>query len=156
MALSVGGTFALQKALQSANTTTVVYSSGLHVSGTLAELEYDASGEAVYLKTSGPTALAYNDKELPGHGKAYHHEGFGSPIGMLRGTQVPLEHFTDVLAYVHQQLVLHFLQDWLLRLEMLEIMTAQQIMPMEQSKIRAQLEELMNSNEEIKQLIENG
>lgn len=85
MALNVGGTESLIKARNMPQTTTAVYSSGLQVSGILAELEFDSQGEAVYLKTTGPSALAVGNKELPGHGKQYHAEGFGSPIGRLAG-----------------------------------------------------------------------
>ena len=96
MAFRVGGTVSLQKALNSANTATMEYSSGLQVSGTLTTLEYDAAGEAVYLKMTGPTALAVAEKELPGHGRDYHAEGFGSPIGLLKGITTPLEDLRDV------------------------------------------------------------
>lgn len=85
MALNVGGTESLIKARNMPQTTTAVYSSGLQVSGILAELEFDSQGEAVYLKTTGPSALAVGNKELPGHDKQYHAEGFGSPIGRLAG-----------------------------------------------------------------------
>jgi phenylalanine-4-hydroxylase len=95
MAMSVGGTESLMKASNMPQTSTSVYSSGLQVSGILTELEFDENGEAVYLKTSGPTALAVNNQELDGHGKAYHSEGFGSPIGLLAGEATPLEHFTE-------------------------------------------------------------
>jgi len=95
MAISVGGTESLIKASKMGQTSTSVYSSGLQVSGTLTHLELDEQGEAVYLVTSGPTALAVDNKELPGHGKTYHSEGFGSPIGRLLGETTPLELFTD-------------------------------------------------------------
>ncbi|WNF08122.1 MULTISPECIES: aromatic amino acid hydroxylase [Brevibacillus] len=95
MALNVGGTESLIKARNMPQTTTAVYSSGLQVSGILAELEFDSQGEAVYLKTTGPSALAVGNKELPGHDKQYHAEGFGSPIGRLAGESTPLECFTD-------------------------------------------------------------
>lgn len=95
MAMSVGGTESLIKASKMPQTSTSVYSSGLQVSGVLSELEFDDRGEAVYLKTAGPTALAVGGKELPGHGKTCHAEGFGSPIGLLAGEPTPLEAFTD-------------------------------------------------------------
>lgn len=95
LAYAIGGTYSLQKALESSNTATVVYSSGLQVSGTISEIEYDDNQEAVYFKTSGPSALAYHDCELLGHGKEYHYEGFGSPIGMLKDVQTPQEDMTD-------------------------------------------------------------
>ncbi|MEJ8548608.1 aromatic amino acid hydroxylase [Brevibacillus borstelensis] len=95
MALNVGGTVSLIKARNMPQTTTVVYSSGLQVSGILSELEFDSAGEAVYLKTTGPSALAIENKQLEGHGKEYHQDGFGSPIGLLAGETIPLESFTD-------------------------------------------------------------
>jgi phenylalanine-4-hydroxylase len=101
MAISVGGTESLIKASKMGQTSTSVYSSGLQVSGTVTHLEFDQKGEAVYLVTTGPTALAVDNKELPGHGKAYHHEGFGSPIGRLMGETTPLELFTDEQLTAH-------------------------------------------------------
>ncbi len=95
MAITVGGTESLIKASKMGQTSTSVYSSGLQLSGTVSRLEFDESGEAVYLVTSGPTALAVDNTELPGHGKTYHHEGFGSPIGRLVSESTPLENFTD-------------------------------------------------------------
>jgi phenylalanine-4-hydroxylase len=95
MAFMVGGTESLQKAIKSENLATAVYSSGLQVSGTFTHLEYDADGEAVYLKTTGPTMLSVDNTMLPGHDLEYHGEGFGSPIGRIKGHSTPLEDFSD-------------------------------------------------------------
>jgi len=95
LAQSVGGTESLIKALQSENLATYVYSSGLQVSGIISELLYDEGNEAVYIRTAGPTALAYKDQELSGHGTDYHHHGFGSPVGKLKDADKPLEDFSD-------------------------------------------------------------
>jgi phenylalanine-4-hydroxylase len=95
MAFRVGGTRSLHKAIDSGRTATVEYSSGLQVSGTLTEIIHGANGEAVYIKTTGPTALATAGKGLSGHGRTYHTEGFGSPIGKLKGTSKPLENFSE-------------------------------------------------------------
>ena len=95
MAVNKGGTESLQKALRMKQTSTTVYSSGLQASGLLAELTYDDQGNAVYLKMSGPTALAVNNQELAGHGKEYHRDGFGSPIGLLANEATPLEMFSE-------------------------------------------------------------
>jgi phenylalanine-4-hydroxylase len=97
MAFRVGGTKSLVKAIKSGSTATMVYSSGLQVSGTLTDIECDASGEAVYLKTTGPTALAVNGQQLPEHGTDHHAEGFGAPIGKLARYETPLEDFSDLL-----------------------------------------------------------
>jgi phenylalanine-4-hydroxylase len=95
MAWKIGGTESLHKAVNSCAIATAEYSSGLQVSGIFTDLELDANGEAVYLKTTGGTALAVANKELPGHDKTYHAEGFGSPIGLLQGYETPLEDFTN-------------------------------------------------------------
>ncbi|MCS1351842.1 aromatic amino acid hydroxylase [Mechercharimyces sp. CAU 1602] len=91
MAFKVGGTESLNKALLSHNTATMEYSSGLQVSGTLTDVVLDTQGEAVYMKTSGPTALAVDGHELAGHGKSTHQDGFGAPIGRVIGLNKPLE-----------------------------------------------------------------
>jgi phenylalanine-4-hydroxylase len=80
MAFTVGGLEGINKAIECKNTGTCEYSSGLQVSGTFTEVI--TQGKApVYLRTTGPSALAYANKEMPGHGINYHKEGFGSPIG---------------------------------------------------------------------------
>jgi phenylalanine-4-hydroxylase len=91
MAFRRGGGEGLDRAVSSGNVATVVYSSGLQVSGTVASWHRDGHGEPAYLRTSGPTALAVADRQLPGHDKAYHRDGFGSPVGPVRGTATPLE-----------------------------------------------------------------
>ncbi len=95
MAFNVGGTESVNKALHSGTTATLVYSSGLQVSGTVTNLEYDSKGEAIYVNTTGQTALAVNNVELPGHDHGYHRDGFGSPIGKLENTDISLEMLTD-------------------------------------------------------------
>ncbi len=93
MAFRVGGTAGLQKALESKNTCTVVYSSGLQVSGTITEFEQD-KGQPVLIRTSGPTILSFGNKQLKGHGKDHHKDGFSSPVGKLKRSTVLLEDMT--------------------------------------------------------------
>jgi phenylalanine-4-hydroxylase len=94
MALRRGGLYGVQKAIESKNTATIVYSSGLQISGTFSDA-WEIDGVPVYIKTSGPTSLNFRNKQLDGHGKKYHAEGFGSPVGMLENQEKPLELFTD-------------------------------------------------------------
>jgi len=84
MAVRRGGLQALQKALQSESVCTAVYSSGLQVSGKLASVLADGN-EPVYIGFEGPSMLAYADQLLDGHGVDYHKDGFGSPVGSLKG-----------------------------------------------------------------------
>ncbi|MES2062690.1 MAG: aromatic amino acid hydroxylase [Bacteroidota bacterium] len=94
MSFRRGGAYGLQKAIDSKNTCTAVYSSGLQVSGTFTEVAVDKNGEPVFIKTTGETALAVGNKQLKGHGKNYHKDGFSSPVGRLKGHNKPLEDFT--------------------------------------------------------------
>lgn len=94
MSFRRGGAYGLQKAIDSKNTCTAVYSSGLQVSGTFTEFKADKSGEPTFVKTTGETTLAIGNKQLKGHGKSYHKDGFSSPVGKLKGYDKPLEDFT--------------------------------------------------------------
>ena len=100
MAFRRGGTYGMQKAIESKNTCTAVYSSGLQVSGTFTEFIADNNGEPAFIKTTGQTALAFGGKQLKGHGKNYHRQGFSSPVGKLKNYDKPLENFTadDLIA----------------------------------------------------------
>lgn len=91
MAFRVGGAYGLQKGMDSKNTCTIVYSSGLQVSGIITDFKQDAGGNPVFIKTTGPSALSFNNKQLNGHGKDYHKDGFSSPVGKLKGQEKPLE-----------------------------------------------------------------
>lgn len=94
MAFSVGGMQGLNKAIECANVSTIVYRSGLQVTGQVVEA-LNESGRPYYIKLTGPSALAYNYKQLEGHGRDYHKDGFGSPVGRLRGIDKPLEDLSD-------------------------------------------------------------
>src|SRR5437773_7311496 len=87
MAYSVGGLEGINKAIECANTATCEHSSGLQVSGTFTEV-LTKDEVPVYLRTTGPSALACANKELPGHGRDYHKEGFGSAIGKWKETEI--------------------------------------------------------------------
>jgi phenylalanine-4-hydroxylase len=94
MAFRRGGLDGLERALASANVATVVYSSGLQVSGLLDEV-VDEDDAPLYIRTKGPTALAVEGRELAGHGKGYHADGFGAPVGRPSGARLPIEACTD-------------------------------------------------------------
>lgn len=95
MAFKVGGTKGLDKALRSNHTATIEYSSGLQLTGTLGKINKDEKGEAIYIKTAGPSALAYRNTELVGHGKTTHQDGFGAPIGKIVKSIKPIDELSD-------------------------------------------------------------
>jgi phenylalanine-4-hydroxylase len=86
MAYRVGGSEGLNKAIECKRAATAEYSSGLQVTGVFTEVLKDDKQKPIYLRTTGPTALAYNYKQLEGHGKDRHAEGFGAPIGVWKET----------------------------------------------------------------------
>lgn len=88
MALRTGGVEGIMKAIESENTATIEYSSGIQVSGTFSEVIVER-GHAIYIKTNSPTTLNYQNKMLSGHSKAHHKDGFGSPVGKIAGTLKP-------------------------------------------------------------------
>lgn len=98
MAFRRGGVYGLSQAVKSESTATVVYSSGLQVTGII-ESFIGKNGNPVYIKTSGPSALCYNDRQLDGHGRTYHTHGFGSPAGRLNSIDTPLEFLTETEQY---------------------------------------------------------
>lgn len=89
-----GGASALQEAAEAGTITTTLLNSGLQVAGSISRVITDPVGNAIYINTQGPTQLAYQGSELPGHGIAYHEPGFGSPIGRLRAMERCLSDYT--------------------------------------------------------------
>ncbi|MGM8216120.1 aromatic amino acid hydroxylase [Bacillaceae bacterium W0354] len=95
MSFMKGGTESLEKAVQSANVATAVYSSGLQVTGIFSEIIKDENGEAIFIRTNSDTALAFNDKQLEDHGTDTHQDGFSAPIGKLKNLKQPLEKLNE-------------------------------------------------------------
>src|SRR5437764_2576058 len=87
MAYRVGGLEGINKAIECNRVATCEYSSGLQVTGVFTEILLDngesistdgrspASGhQPVYLRSTGPTALAFANKQISGQGKDRHAE----------------------------------------------------------------------------------
>lgn len=94
MCFRKGGAQSLQTAIDAGSICTASYDSGMQVSGVFTEVLTDAVGNATYLRTGGPTQLAYKEVEVVGHGVSYHKEGFGSPIGHIKDFSRCLSHYT--------------------------------------------------------------
>src|SRR5437588_2087302 len=86
VAFMIGGLEGINKAIECNNIATCEYSSGLQVTGIFNELLTDQQGQPAYLRTTGPTTLAYNYKQIEGQGKDRHAEGFGAPVGNWKET----------------------------------------------------------------------
>lgn len=100
MALRTGGLSGVQKLIKSKALGTIELSTGIQVSGVLTNV-IENEGKPIYIQTTGKTALSYRDKELVGHGSMYHSEGFGSPVGKLKGINLAIEDMSprDLMAY---------------------------------------------------------
>jgi phenylalanine-4-hydroxylase len=100
MALRTGGLSGVQKLITSKAMGTVELSTGIQISGVFTNV-IENEGKPVYIQTTGKTALSYREKELVGHGTESHPDGFGSPIGMLKGINLAIEDMgpRDLRAY---------------------------------------------------------
>ncbi len=101
MGLRNGGLNGLQQLINSKNLGTIELSTGIQISGIFNRVIDNGNFKTAYIQTVGATALAYKNKELIGHGKEYHSEGFGSAIGKLKGINIAIEDMspTDLDAY---------------------------------------------------------
>lgn len=101
MAIRKGGLIGVKKLIASKNLGTIELSTGLQISGVFTEVIADENGNPIYVKTKGKTALANRDKELIGHGTESYINGFGCPIGTLKGINIPIENMSprDLEAY---------------------------------------------------------
>ena len=100
MALRTGGLLGIKKLITSNALGTIELSTGIQISGLFTNV-IEHEGKPVYVQTQGKTALSYREKELVGHGTEYHAEGFGSPIGKLKGINLAIEDMSprDLRAY---------------------------------------------------------
>ncbi len=100
MALRTGGLEGLNKLINSKNIGTIELSTGLQISGEFSRV-IEHQGEPMYFQTTGKTALANREKELVGHATYNHPDGFGSPVGKLKGINLAIEDMSprDLRAY---------------------------------------------------------
>ena len=101
MALRTGGRVGVEKLINSKSLGTIELSTGLQISGIFDRVIANPNGETAYIQTTGSTALAYREKELIGHGSTTYPQGFGSPLGKLKGINLAIEDMSprDLEAY---------------------------------------------------------
>ena len=75
-------------------------STGIQISGIFSRV-IKSKDRPIYIQSTGPTALSSKGKELIGHGKEYHKDGYGSPVGKLKGVNLPIENMSpkDLVEY---------------------------------------------------------
>lgn len=101
MALRKGGLKGVQKLVDSKQLGTIELSTRLQISGVFSRVIANPQGGVAFVQTIGPTALAYHEKELIGHSTTTHPNGFGSPLGKLKGINLAIEDMSprDLEAY---------------------------------------------------------
>lgn len=101
LSLRKGGRKGLQKLIESSLVGTIELSTGLQISGNFSRAILDDDNQVIFFQTQGPTALAFREKELIGHGIDHHKEGFSSPLGKLKNINLAIEDMgpVDLKAY---------------------------------------------------------
>lgn len=101
MSIRKGGHRGLQKLIDSKLVGSIELSTGLQISGKFTRMICNEDNEVIFFKTEGPTALAYREKELIGHGIETHLHGYSSPIGKLKNINLAIEDMgpRDLKAY---------------------------------------------------------
>ena len=101
MSVRTGGLEGVQKLIDSELVGTVELNTGLQISGKFTRVITNKKNEIVFIRSEGPTALAYRDKELLGHGREYHSHGYSTPIGNLKHVHLAIEDMgpVDLKAY---------------------------------------------------------
>jgi len=95
MAFRRGDRKSLMLAMDAGTVATIQLSSGLQISGVISGVFSGDNDGIKYIQTTGPSALAFNDREIDGHGIDSHPDGFGSPVGKLEKSDKPLELYSD-------------------------------------------------------------
>ncbi len=100
LAMRKGGLSGIKKLIGSSAVGTIELSTGLQVSGMFTDV-MEGDGKPVYFQTQGEAALAHREKELIGHGRDHYKNGFGSPVGKLKGINLAIEDMSprDLMAY---------------------------------------------------------
>ena len=101
LSLRKGGKDGIQKLIESQMVGSIELTTGLQVSGKFSRILLDENNKVVFYQTKGPSALAYREKELIGHGINYHKNGISSPLGKLKNIELAIEDMgpNDLKAY---------------------------------------------------------
>ncbi|WP_179345871.1 aromatic amino acid hydroxylase [Winogradskyella ursingii] len=101
LSLRKGGSRGLKKLIDSQMVGSIELSTGLQISGNFSRAILNEDNEVIFFQTKGPTALAFREKELIGHGIKHHKDGFSSPLGKLKNINLAIEDMgpVDLKAY---------------------------------------------------------
>jgi len=83
MAYKTGGKKGLKAAIKAKTVCTIEVDNKIQISGII-DSYTNQKNTINYIKTSGPTQLCYKNKEIRGHNKNYHRDGYSTPIGKIK------------------------------------------------------------------------
>ena len=83
MSFRIGGVHGLETAVRGGTVCSVELDSGLQISGIVSDFAATDGGGISFLRFTGPSQLAFQDLQLPGHGADYHAHGYSTPLGPL-------------------------------------------------------------------------
>ncbi len=86
MSYKIGGAYGLDQAIKSQSVNTFELDTGLQISGVITNYEKDQGGHPIYIQTTGPTQISFEDRQIEGHSKDYHLHGYGCPVGSFQLT----------------------------------------------------------------------
>ena len=82
-----GGEYGLQKAKAAETICTVELNTGLQISGILENYVHEEE-KTLFIKLKGACQISYEGEQLTGHGTKTHANGYSSPLGFLKGSQI--------------------------------------------------------------------
>ena len=84
-----GGEYGLKLAHKSGAICTLQLDTDVQISGIL-DQHLMENNQPAFVKLKGPCQLSYKDKELPGHSKEVHCDGYSTPLGALKDSHKTL------------------------------------------------------------------
>ena len=94
MSYKVGGKKGLNNAIKAKTICTIEVDKKIQISGVIDNFINYKDGIA-FIKSSGPTQLCYKNQEINGHSKNYHHHGYSTPIGEIKGFNKNISKFSN-------------------------------------------------------------
>ena len=83
MSYKIGGIQGLNTAIKAKYICSIEIDSKIQISG-IVESYIHYKNKPIFIKTSSPTQICYLNKEIYGHDKNYHKNGYSSPLGKIK------------------------------------------------------------------------
>lgn len=95
MSYKTGGAKGLDEAIKAKTICTIELDHKIQISG-IVDKYIHKNKIPIFIKTSGPTQLCYENKEINGHSINYHQEGYSCPIGEIKKINKSLDCLSEL------------------------------------------------------------